>query len=204
VSTMISAPEAYFRQFAPKRSDLLLKMEQEARQEAIPIIGPFVGELLFILARSARARKILELGTAIGYSALYLAEACTSVQGKVVTLERDPQMAARAKANFRLAGLEASIELKLGDAIEVLDSMRETFDMVFLDVDKADYIRALPHCRRLLVSGGLLLADNTGFSDADAFNRAIAADADFRSVPLFAFLPLHSPEKDGLCIALRR
>jgi caffeoyl-CoA O-methyltransferase len=203
MSAMISEPETYFRQFAPMRNDLLKKMEDEAQREQIPIIGPFVGELLFILARAARARKILELGTAIGYSTLFLAEACASAQGTVVTLEMNPQMAARAEANFRQAGLEGIIELKMGDAFEVLESIHNQFDMIFMDIEKLDYIRALPHCRRLLARGGLLVADNTGFSDADAFNRAIAADAGFRSMQLLAFLPLHSPEKDGLCIALR-
>jgi predicted O-methyltransferase YrrM len=115
----------------------------------------------------------------------------------------DSQMAARAKANFRLAGLQGIIDLKIGDAFEALDLILDEFDMIFLDVEKLDYLRALPHCRRLLAQGGLLVADNTAFSDADAFNRAIAADDDFRSIQLFGFLPLHSPEKDGLCIALR-
>jgi predicted O-methyltransferase YrrM len=82
--------------------------------------------------------------------------------------------------------------------------MEEMFDYIFMDIEKQDYIRALPDCERLLVKGGLLVADNVGFKDADAFNRAMSENPAWRSVTLFSFLPLHSPEKDALCLALRR
>jgi predicted O-methyltransferase YrrM len=81
--------------------------------------------------------------------------------------------------------------------------MEAVVDLVFMDIEKADYIRALPHCHRLLKPGGLLVADNVGFKDADAFNRAIATDPRWTSASLFSFLPGHSPEMDGICLALR-
>jgi predicted O-methyltransferase YrrM len=62
----------------------------------------------------------------------------------------------------------------------------------------------LPDCRRLLIKGGLLVADNVGFQDADAFNRTISNDPAWRSIALFSFLPFHSPEHDGVCLALRQ
>jgi caffeoyl-CoA O-methyltransferase len=200
---LIDNPEEYFRQFLPKRDQLLMELEEEARQEEIPIVGPIVGELLHILARATQARRILELGTATGYSTIFLARAFDPTQGRLVTIDNDPDMAARAKINFHKAGLDQQIDILVGDSQEKLSEMKKPFDLVFLDIDKEYYASVLPHCRRLLKKGGLLIADNVGFKDADPFNRLISKSSEWRSVNLFAFLPLHSPEKDGLCLALR-
>ena len=200
---LIDNPEEYFRQFLPKRDQLLIELEEEARREEIPIVGPIVGELLHILARVTQARRILELGTATGYSTIFLARAFTSTQGRLVTIDKDPDMAARAKINFHRAGLDQQIDMVVGDSQERLSKMDKSFDLVFLDIDKEYYVSVLPHCRRLLKKGGLLIADNVGFKDADPFNRLISKSSEWRSVNLFAYLPLHSPEKDGLCLASR-
>ncbi len=196
-------PEIYFRQFIPPRSALLKELEEEAYREEIPIIGPVVGELLFILARVIRAEKILELGTATGYSAIFLSEAFESLNGQLITIENDKTMAQRARKNFQRAGFEKQIDSRVGDAIEVMKTLPAPFDLIFMDIDKIDYNRALTHCRRLLRKNGLLVADNVGFEDADPFNASIYASKAFRVVSLFSFLPLHSPEKDGICLALR-
>ena len=82
MSRMIPDPEGYFRKFVPSRDSLLLEMEEEARQEGIPIVGPVVGELLYILVCASGAVQILELGTATGYSAIYLARACDELNGR--------------------------------------------------------------------------------------------------------------------------
>jgi caffeoyl-CoA O-methyltransferase len=203
MSELIKNPEEYFRRFIPKRSALLKELEEEAFREDIPIVGPVVGELLFILARIIRAERILELGTATGYSGIYLAEAFENLKGQLVTLENNPAMADRARNNFIRAGFDDQIKIRIGDAIEEIKTIPGPFDLIFMDIDKADYNRALPHCRRLLRKNGLLIADNVGFEDADPFNTSIYASKAFRSVSLFSFLPLHSPEKDGICFALR-
>jgi len=200
---LIDNPEEYFRQFLPKRDQILIELEEEARREEIPIVGPIVGELLHILASVTQARRILELGTATGYSTIFLARAFASTRGRLVTIDNDPDMAARAKINFHRAGLGHQIDILVGDSQEKLSEMDKSFDLVFLDIDKEYYASVLPHCRRLLKKGGLLIADNVGFKDADPFNRLISRSSEWRSVNLFAFLPLHSPEKDGLCLALR-
>ena len=200
---LIGNPEEYFRQFLPKRDQLLMELEEEARREGIPIVGPIVGELLHILARATQARRILELGTATGYSTIFLAKAFEPIQGRLVTIDNDLDMAARAKINFYRAGLDQQIDMVVGDSQEKLSEMDESFDLVFLDIDKEFYASVLPHCQRLLKKGGLLIADNVGFKNADPFNRLISKSPEWRSVNLFAFLPFHSPEKDGLCLALR-
>jgi caffeoyl-CoA O-methyltransferase len=204
MSNIVDQPEHYFRQFIPKREELLIELEAEAEREDIPITGPVVGELLYILACAAKSRRILELGTATGYSAIYLAKACEMFNGRVITLENDSNMAARARQNFQKIGVANRIEIRLGDAVETLHQMKMEFDFIFMDIEKQDYIRVLPDCERLLVKGGLLVADNVGFKEADEFNHLISDNAAWRSIALFSFLPFHSPENDALGIALRR
>ena len=203
MSTIVDEPEAYFRQLARKDDPLLRELELEAEREHIPIVGPVVGELLFILSRVCSARSILELGTATGYSTIFLARACALNDGAVTSLEHDPALAARARKNLGRAGLADQAKVVCGDAFAELSRMQGGFDLIFMDIDKADYSRALPECHRLLRPQGLLVADNVAFPDADPFNRAVFSDGGWRPVSLLAFLPGHSPERDGLCLALR-
>ncbi len=204
MSGLIDNPEEYFRQFVPERDQLLIELEEEARKEKIPIVGPIVGELLHILARATQAERILELGTATGYSTIFLARAFVSTRGRLVTIDNDPEMAARAETNFRRAGLNRQIDMIVGDAQENLSRMNTFFDFIFLDIEKEHYASILPHCGRLMKTGGLMVADNVRFKGADSFNRSISGSSEWKSVNLFAYLPLHSPERDGLCLALRR
>lgn len=202
MSDMIPDPEAYFRRLLGNRSNLLKTMEEEALQEEIPIVGPLVGELLYILARATCAKRILELGTATGYSAIFLAQACAATGGRLTALELEADMARRAEANLKRAGLSQWAEVRCVNALEEMARTEETFDFVFMDIEKEDYLAMLPHCTRIVRPGGFLLADNVGFADADPFNRAIYETPAWRSVSLYAFLPEHSPERDGLCLAL--
>ena len=204
MSKMIDRPEDYFKRLIPERDELLLELEAEAERENIPIVGPVVGELLFILVAAIKARNILEIGTATGYSAIYLARGCEPADGRVITLEFDSSMAANARQNFAKAGMEKQIEVLEGDALITMSGLEEEFDLIFIDIEKKDYARALPDCGRLLRKGGLLVADNVAFKDADEFNRMISDHPDWRAVSLFSYLPLHSPENDALCIAIRQ
>ena len=203
MSNIVDNPETYFRTLIPLRDDLLVELEAQAERENIPIVGPVVGQLLYILAAASRAERILELGTATGYSAIYLAKGCEPVNGRVVTFEISDLMAARARQNFRQAGLSERIEVRVANAVEALPQLKERFDFIFLDIGKHDYVKVLSECERLLKSGGLLVADNVAFKDADEFNRAIFRSKAWKSVPLLSFLPLHSPENDALFLALR-
>jgi caffeoyl-CoA O-methyltransferase len=203
MSGMIPDLEGYFRGIVPQGDALLLELEQEAQRESIPIVGPVVGELLFILARATNAARILELGTATGYSGIFLGRACAEINGRVVSLEFDEAMAARARGNLGRAGLAEVVEVKVGEALGLMAGMGETFDLIFLDIDKESYLPALSHCRRLLRAGGLLVADNTGFTGAADFNREILTHPAWRAVHLLSFLPRHSPEHDGLTLAVK-
>jgi predicted O-methyltransferase YrrM len=201
---MISNPEAYFRRFVPQRDNLLEELEFEAKSHEIPIIGPLVAQLLYILVRATGALSILELGTATGYSGIYLARAAAENGGRLVTIEWSRGMADRAARNFQRAGVSDVVDIRVGDALSILESMNGPFDFAFLDIDKEFYIKVLPGLYGVMKSCGLMVADNVGFKDADAFNLAIAKSSQWQSVNLFAFLPGHSPEKDGLCFALAR
>ncbi len=203
MSEMIPNPEVYFKQFIPSGDSLLSEIEKDAWEKEIPIIGPVVGEMLYILAVAVKAKRILELGTATGYSAIYLAKACEISDGQVVTVERVRNSADKAMSNLKKAGLAHRTDIRVGDALEVMSSIQEPFDFIFLDIDKEYYLGVLSQCQRLLKNGGLLVADNVGFKDSDDFNRAVFDMPEWRTVHLLSFLPFHSPENDGLCLALR-
>jgi caffeoyl-CoA O-methyltransferase len=201
---MIADLEGHFRELVPGRDELLLALEQEAREEGIPIVGPVVGHLLYLLVCAGKARSVLELGTATGYSAIFLGRACRENGGRLVTLEWDPGMAERAKANLLRAELSPLVEVQVGSALEWLESGEGPYDLIFMDLDKEYYLPALAPCRRLLRPGGLLIVDNIGFRGAEPFNRKISSDPDWLAIPLLSFLPGHAPEQDGVMIALRR
>lgn len=197
---MIPDLEGHFRrQTRPQRAELT-QVAIAAATDGIPTIGPVLGNLLALLAQFGGARRVLDLGAGNGYSTLYLADGMAG-EGEIVALESDPRRAVAARQN--LAGCGVKTNVLIGAAQEVLPGLVAPFDLILLDIDKADYLDALEHCARLLRPGGLLAADNTGFADAEPFNAALAADQRFRSVNLLCLLPGHSPEQDGVALAVR-
>lgn len=204
MGNLVEHPDIYFGQWVPSRSDLLISLESEARQHDIPIVGPVVGNLLYLLAKLQRGRNIVELGTATGYSSIYMGTACKSHHGRLTTFEIDPDMARRAIRNIEKSGLAQWVDVQCQDALKGLSAAAEPVDMIFMDIEKEDYARALPLCEDKLRPNGLLVADNTGFKDAHAFNQAIFENDNWESVNIWTFLPGHSPDYDGLCIALKR
>ncbi len=203
MTDIVKHPETYFSELIPERDTLLKRLEQEAEKERIPIVGPVVGQLLFVLARATAAINILELGTATGYSAVYLGRACAPAGGRVVSLENDAQMAGRARKNLAEAGLADTVSVMEADAVNNLQELGGPFDLVFLDIEKKDYEPALAGLTGTVRPGGLLIADNTGFRDANGFNQAIFNHPAWQSVQLFSYLPMHSATHDGLCFAVR-
>jgi caffeoyl-CoA O-methyltransferase len=200
---MIADPEDYFRGFVPRRDELLLELEQEAELEKIPIIGPIMGELLYILVRATGAQKVLELGTATGYSTIYLARGIESKDRHLLSLEHDPDLAQRARTNLERAGAGEGVEVRVADALGHMKVLQGPFDFIFMDIDKEGYREVLPECRRLLRVGGLLVTDNVGFSSSRTFNQEIFDQEEWKTLHLYSFLPGHSPEKDGWSIALK-
>jgi predicted O-methyltransferase YrrM len=124
-------------------------------------ITPDTGEFLLLLVHALHARRILELGTSNGYSTLWLARAVQPSGGSVTTVELLLHKAERARANFTRAGLDPLIELQIADAGIFLKEQRpESFDFIFLDADRSQYVAWWQDLQKVLVPGGLMVVDN--------------------------------------------
>ena len=150
--------EAYLERLLPPRDPLLREMEELAAREDVPISDPEVGRLLAILARAAGARLILEIGTAIGYGAIWLARGAP--EARVVSIDADPQRLATARGYLERAGVADRVELIEGKALEVLPRLSGPFDLVYIDAVKEEYRRYLDQVVPNLRLGGLVVCDN--------------------------------------------
>ena len=206
--------EDYLEAHLPPRESVLLDMEAQAARENVPIIGPVEGQFLYTLALAASAKEMLDVGTAIGYSAMWLALAARESEGRVVTIEKDPARAAWAEAYFRQAGLADVCAVRRGDAQSIMRGMQESFDLIFLDIltqfDRAaTALEMLDLCLMLLHPGGLLLSDNAlrsgrvlDLSHEDPSTQGIAAFNDaIMSHPrlVSSIVPL----RDGVSISVK-
>lgn len=205
---------AYTDDLFVREDPLLVELRAEMEARGFPMIHvpARTGLLLQILVRATRARRIVEVGTLGGYSALWMARAL-SEGGWLVTLEKEPAHAALAREFAERAGLSEAVEVREGRALDLLRQIGPdgSVDLVFLDADKESYPAYLAEARRLLRTGGILVADNAfwkgrvlGEPDADdasargvrAFNRALAEDAHFTATIV--------PTGDGVAVAVRR
>ena len=145
-------------------------------------ITPDTGEFLAVLVKATGARRILEVGTSNGYSTLWLADAVEPVDGAVTTIELAPAKIEMARANFARAGLDTRITLLEGDAGTMLANLFDaSFDLLFLDSKRSDYLDWWPDIRRILRAGGLLVVDNatSHAEEMAAFTAAVRADTAF-------------------------
>jgi predicted O-methyltransferase YrrM len=199
----------YLYSMLPKRSDVLMEMEDYATEHRIPIVGPAVALVLQQLALMINARTVFELGSAIGYSTIFWAQA-VGEDGKVTYTDGDSKNAERARGYFQRAGVSKRISLHTGDALEFLSEQKQEFDIIFNDVDKEDYPRVLHLVAPRLRKGGLFITDNVLWSGRVAerkptdsrtkaileFNRKLYESKDFFTTLL--------PIRDGLAVALKK
>jgi len=206
--TPIVSPEldAYIRDLLPARHPVIAEMEEQARTRDIPIVGPAVATLLSVLARSIGARRVFELGSAIGYSTAFFAQA-VGPRGSVFYTDGSEKNAREARGYLDRLGLADRVAMQVGEAVALLEASSEDFDVVFVDIDKEGYPAALEAAAPRVRRGGYLLADNVLWSgrvvDDSArdpategireFNRRLFARADFSSVIV--------PLRDGVAIA---
>lgn len=199
--------EAYLEAHLVPRDKLLERLEREAEAEGWPIVGPLEGTLLALLVGLVRPKRILELGTAIGYSTTWLARGFDKAE--VTTVEVDGSTAERARKNLKEAGVSSRVEVVEGNALAVVKRLKGPFAFIFNDIDKEGYPKVLPELKRLLPPGGLLVTDNVLWSGRvtgrtsdpstaaiQRYNRTLADDADF----LTSILPL----RDGVALAWKR
>ena len=199
----------YLYSMLPKRDPVLAEMEEYATEHKVPIVGPAVARVLQQLALIINARTVFELGSAIGYSTIWWAQAVGD-QGRVIYTDGDSKNAERARGYFTRAGVASRITLHTGDALEFLSEQKQEFDIIFNDVDKEDYPRVLRLVAPRLRKGGLFITDNVLWSGRVAeknprdattkavleFNRKLYEATEFYTTIL--------PIRDGLAVAVKK
>lgn len=150
---------SFLRGEIPEKTGILKEMEEYAAENSVPIVQPETAKLLEMLTCIKRPERILEVGCAIGYSAVLMAQYLAD-GGSITTVEWDADMTELARANIEKAGLSDKITVIHNDAKEVLPRLTGEYDIIFLDGPKAHYIYMLNDCIRLLRKGGILIADN--------------------------------------------
>lgn len=158
----------------------LNEIESEAKKTNVPIIRTQVQSLIKLLLAMQKPTSILEVGCAIGFSALlmgeYAPEGC-----HITTIEKYEKRIPIARENFRRAGKEGMITLLEGDAVEILKELDGTYDFIFMDAAKGQYIHFLPDVLRLLSKGGILLSDNV-LQDGDVIESRFAVTRRNRTI----------------------
>ncbi len=197
----------YLHRVTPARDAVAREMEQLADKRRFPIVGPLVGRLLYLLARSIGARTVFECGSGFGYSAYWFARAVPE-GGRVTLTEGKAENCAAARDYLTRAGLLDKVVIKQGNALDLLAGTTGPFDLIFCDIDKRDYPRVYPLLSGRLRGGGLFVCDNMIWSGRVA---ADDQDEDTRGVReltrlLYADPGLHTsivPLRDGVSISLR-
>lgn len=200
--------QAYMDGLVPPRDAVLARMEEEARTENIPIVETHEGALLYLLVKLAGARRVLELGTATGYSGIWLLRGTGG--GTLTGFETDPKRAARARANFSEAGLGKQAMVLEQDAVTGLEKLDARFDACFIDLlnsfpSEQVTLRVAELCVQRLGAGALLMADNAlrqgevihpknrQARNVAAYNRWAAKHPRLESIVI--------PIRDGLSVA---
>jgi predicted O-methyltransferase YrrM len=208
------AVERYLAELNHLSDPVLRAIEKEGNDNDLPIVDAQVGSLLRLLATAIGAKRILEIGTAIGYSGIWLAGALPP-DGLLVTLERDQTRARTARDNFARSGLTEKVSVVIGDAQRMLAKVSGPFDLIFQDGDKPQYLTQLERLVELLRPGGLLITDNVlwdgevvpGFKNPPRRNatdtRAIS-EYNMRINQHPQLTTVVVPLRDGVAISLKR
>jgi len=151
--------DEYIRNTIKKDSGLLGELREYAVENHVPIIHPEVARMIGVLGTTIKPLRILEIGTAIGYSSIFFSSFLKE-GGKIDTIERYDVMVEKARDNIKKAGLQDTINVIAGDALEVLECLNNEYDFVFVDAAKGQYLEFLPHCLRMMKKGALLVSDN--------------------------------------------
>lgn len=199
-----AAVEKYLYDILPARDAVLADMEKAAKRERIPIVGPAVARMFYLLAQISGAKRIFEMGSAIGYSTIWWARAA-GPKAEIYYTDGDPKNAARARGFFERAGVEKRIRVMTGDALAMLDRTRGSFDLIFIDVDKHQYPAAMKKAVPRLKRGGLLVVDNTLWSGrvtrkADSKETRGVQEFNRRVYGMKNLFPVMIPLRDGVTV----
>ena len=161
-------------------TEFLNKLEKYSKETNVPIIRPSMQSFLKLLLAITQPKKILEVGTAIGFSALLMSEYGPE-DCHITTIEKYEKRIPLARENFAKAGKEDKITLLEGDAVEILSQLEGTYDFIFMDAAKGQYINFLPDIMRLLADGGMLVSDNV-LQDGDIIESRFAVTRRNRTI----------------------
>lgn len=204
---------AFINSLDKGNSPFLYELEKYAKETDVPIIRKHTESLLRFLLAEHQPKRILEVGTAIGYSALIMHAACP--EAHITTIEKYEKRIPLARENFKKANAEDAITLIEGDAMEVLQSLEGTYDFIFMDAAKGQYIHFLPEIMRLLPKGGLLVSDNV-LQDGDLIESRYAVTRRDRTIHArmreYLYTLTHSEELqtvilsdgDGVSLSVKR
>ncbi len=170
----------YIRSLDRPLSPFLEQLRRKAQEDEVPVIRPEMQSFLELFLQLGKPRRILEIGTAVGFSALYMAEH-TDPDCRITTIENYPVRIAQAKTNFAAHPMGDRIILLEGDAAEILPGLEGPYDVIFMDAAKAQYIRFLPEAKRLLSDGGILISDNV-LQDGDILESHYAVERRNRTI----------------------
>lgn len=208
------AIEDYLHDLMPPRDEVLANLETRAKQQGLSLVGPVQGQFLYLQALMMNARNALEVGITTGYAAIYIMKALRQTGGKMTAIERNPERVKLATEVISAAGMSDLITIHLGEWYELLPSLNEQFDLIFLDVLRSSSndmqaTQALELCVPLLQPGGVLIADNVLCSaqvleedvsplvrGIQRFNRAIMEHPQLESVII--------PLRDGVSISRKK
>jgi caffeoyl-CoA O-methyltransferase len=199
--------DKYIYELLPERDAVVKEIEAYADEHRVPIIGPAVARLLTLLVQVSGATRIFEMGSAIGYSTIWLARAA-GPKAQVFYTDGDPENARRAHEYFKKAGVAKRIKVQVGNALELVKKAPGKFDLIFNDIDKHQYPDALRAALPKLKRGGLFVTDNTLWSGKVAQPAALD-DKHTRGVQEFnrlvysskALFPVLIPLRDGVTVS---
>lgn len=170
----------YINSLDKGNTPFLNELEQEAKKNFVPVIRREMQSFLKVILRIKAPARILEVGTAVGFSTILMGTYCPG-EWEIVTIENYEKRIPVAKENFRKAGMEEKITLLEGDAKEILKTLQEPFDLIFMDAAKGQYIHFLPEVVRLLKAGGILISDNV-LQDGDIIESRFAVERRNRTI----------------------
>lgn len=199
--------ESYIESLTPLRDEVLLEMEDYAGKNDFPIVGPLVGRFLYQLTLISGAERIMELGSGFGYSALWFAKALGG-RGSVVFTELSSENSALAEKYLKRAGLREKIDIRTGNALDIIDKSEGEFDIIFNDIDKEFYPEVVGRASAKLRKGGLFITDNVLWSGrvlgddhspstegVREFTRLLLSDKGFYTTII--------PLRDGLSLSVK-
>lgn len=204
----------YLHSLEGENSEILETIEKEALADYVPIIRKETQSFLKTLLQMKKPQRILEVGTAVGFSAILMSDH-VSKDCKIDTIENYDKRIPVARENFRRAGKEQQITLLEGDAMDVLKTLQEPYDFIFMDAAKGQYIAYLPEVMRLLKEDGVLISDNV-LQDGDVVESRFAVERRDRTIHSrmreYLYVIKHHPELetsilplgDGVALSVRK